>query len=45
MQGMVGFRPQTGSGDLFQSIYNEWLRIDHSADKTVRFFHLLLFYS
>lgn len=35
MEGMIGFRPQPGSGPLFESLYDEWLRVDHSADRQV----------
>lgn len=41
MQGMVGFRPQTGSGDLFESVHEEWQRIDlQKADRTVSSFYI-----
>jgi len=35
MQGMVGFRPESGSGLLFEALYDEWLRMHHSADRQV----------
>ena len=35
MQGMVGFRPKAGSGELFQSIFKEWQRTDPEADNQV----------
>ena len=35
MEGMIGFRPKSGRGPLFESLYDEWLRVDHSADRQV----------
>ena len=41
MQGMVGFKPESGRGNLFEKLFKEWLNFYPAADKNVSFFLVL----
>ena len=38
MQGMVGFKPESGRGNLFEKLFKQWLNSYPAADKNVSFF-------